>query len=105
MSTHHITFEPTDLSVDVPAGTTVVQAARMAGICIDTPCDGSGTCGKCRVRFTTGAPKAEAEEQATFSDEQRAAGRRFFRYRSPDPSLNALCGDVILELAVMFLNS
>ena len=76
MNTYHITFEPTDLSVDVPAGTTLVAAARMAGICIDTPCDGSGTCGKCRVRFTTGAPKAEAEEQATFSDEQRAAGWR-----------------------------
>ena len=30
-------------------GTTILQAARTAGIDIDSPCGGAGTCGKCRV--------------------------------------------------------
>jgi uncharacterized 2Fe-2S/4Fe-4S cluster protein (DUF4445 family) len=39
------------LKAEVPDGTLLVCAARTAGIAIETPCNGSGTCGKCRVRL------------------------------------------------------
>ena len=29
----------------------LLEAARKAGIMIDTPCNGNGTCGKCKVQI------------------------------------------------------
>lgn len=37
------------VSVSVEAGVTVLAAARQAGVLLETPCNGNGTCGKCRV--------------------------------------------------------
>lgn len=41
-------------SVDVPKGTTVLDAARQAGINSQAPCGGEGICGKCLVRIAEG---------------------------------------------------
>ncbi|HWQ08568.1 MAG TPA: 2Fe-2S iron-sulfur cluster-binding protein, partial [Holophaga sp.] len=60
-----VTFAPDMRRVAVAAGTTLLEAARLAGILIEAPCDGSGTCGKCRVRARGDAPDAllrQAEE-------------------------------------------
>lgn len=38
------------ISIDVPPGTTILEAARLAGILIEAPCNGAGHCGKCAVR-------------------------------------------------------
>ncbi|HWR01267.1 MAG TPA: ASKHA domain-containing protein [Chlorobaculum sp.] len=35
--------------LEVPAGTSVLDAARRAGISMESPCNREGTCGKCRV--------------------------------------------------------
>lgn len=35
--------------VEVPEGTTILEAQRLAGLRPDAPCGGAGTCGKCRV--------------------------------------------------------
>jgi uncharacterized 2Fe-2S/4Fe-4S cluster protein (DUF4445 family) len=40
-----------NLKADVPHGTPLLTAARMAGIIIETPCNGAGICGKCKVRL------------------------------------------------------
>lgn len=45
-----ITFFPKGPSITVTEGTTLLQAARAAGLIIETPCDGRGTCGKCKVK-------------------------------------------------------
>lgn len=45
-----IRFYPADLAVQVPEGTTILEAQRLAGLLPDAPCAGRGTCGKCRVR-------------------------------------------------------
>ncbi|NTV03106.1 MAG: DUF4445 domain-containing protein [Chlorobiaceae bacterium] len=37
------------LSLQVPAGISLLDAARLAGIPIESPCNSEGTCGKCRV--------------------------------------------------------
>lgn len=36
--------------IEVPAGATILEAARKAGVVIESPCNGSGTCGKCGVK-------------------------------------------------------
>ena len=48
-----VTFHQTDRSIDVPQGTTVLQAARQAGLVIESPCNGAGTCGKCTVQLAS----------------------------------------------------
>jgi len=49
MATIH--FHPGGKVVSVVEGATLLAAARSAGVFIDTPCDGAGTCGKCRVKI------------------------------------------------------
>lgn len=44
-----ILFLPDNITVTVPAGTSLLQAQIQAGIHPDAPCGGQGTCGKCRV--------------------------------------------------------
>ena len=53
MKTHltRLTILPTHKTVNVPAGTLVADALRLAGVALDMPCGGQGTCGKCRVKL------------------------------------------------------
>lgn len=44
-------FKTNSKTVEVVNGTTVLSAARSAGIMIDSPCNGNGTCGKCKVKM------------------------------------------------------
>jgi len=76
MTEWQVTFEPTGRSVWVLPGTTVLEAATQAGLRIDTPCGGSGTCGKCRVRFVRGAPDAGDAEVDLLDPEDIDAGWR-----------------------------
>jgi uncharacterized 2Fe-2S/4Fe-4S cluster protein (DUF4445 family) len=49
-----ITFLPDKVSVDMPVGTSLLEAARCAGVFVETPCGGKGSCQKCRVQITIG---------------------------------------------------
>ncbi len=42
-------FKQAKISVNVQNGSSLLDAARTAGVTIESPCNGSGTCGKCRV--------------------------------------------------------
>lgn len=44
-----ITFEPDGKQISIHAGATIVEAAGQAGIILNTPCGGRGTCKKCLV--------------------------------------------------------
>ncbi|SFB31881.1 Uncharacterized 2Fe-2 and 4Fe-4S clusters-containing protein, contains DUF4445 domain [Acetitomaculum ruminis DSM 5522] len=44
-----ITFKPDNITIQVKKGQTILEAARKAGIAIESPCNGSGVCGKCRI--------------------------------------------------------
>ena len=46
---HHVYFIREKKQIEVPEGTTVLEAERLAGLLPDAPCGGAGTCGKCRV--------------------------------------------------------
>ncbi len=48
-----VTFEPSGRSVYVLPGTPLMEAAGRAGIILQMPCGGQGTCGKCKVQITS----------------------------------------------------
>ncbi|MBJ6726236.1 ASKHA domain-containing protein [Geomesophilobacter sediminis] len=50
-----ITFSSLDLAVEVPVGTTLLEAARHLGIPLEAPCSGAATCGKCAVQLEPGS--------------------------------------------------
>ncbi|MGZ6275553.1 MAG: ASKHA domain-containing protein [Syntrophales bacterium] len=55
-----ITFQPSGITIDVRAKTTLLDAARLAGVEIDAPCGGKGTCGNCAVRIVSGQIDCES---------------------------------------------
>lgn len=46
---HQVYFIREKKQIEVPDGTTILEAERLAGLLPDAPCGGAGTCGKCRV--------------------------------------------------------
>jgi len=71
-----ITFQPHGRGVFVLPGTKLLEAAARAGMTIETPCGGTGTCGKCRVQLTEGAPSPTDADRAVFSGAQIGDGWR-----------------------------
>src|ERR1700687_1476086 len=67
---YSIRFLPSETITHAPEGTTIFNAANWAGLAIDSTCGGRGTCGKCKVRVTTGnAPVREADRKFLSSSE------------------------------------
>ncbi len=46
---HTVDFEPVGRRVQVAAGTTLLDASRLAGLPLTADCGGGGSCGQCRV--------------------------------------------------------
>ena len=57
-----------DVKIQAEAGTNVLECAEMAGVEIDAPCAGNGTCGKCRVRLISGALEMDANPHLSKED-------------------------------------
>ena len=51
---HRIVFTPSGLHGTVPAGSTVLDAARLLGVDLDSVCGGRGICGRCQVSVSLG---------------------------------------------------
>lgn len=49
-----VTFSPSGESIDVPVGTSLLDAAILCDLDLPAPCAGQGRCGRCRVRITDG---------------------------------------------------
>ena len=86
-----VTFEPHGRSVFVMTGTKVVEAAGLCGLTIDTPCGGSATCGKCRVRIGGKVCPPTAEEARRLSEAELAGGWRL-------ACQSGVCGQCIVEV-------
>ena len=43
-------FVREEISIEIPVGTSVLEAEIRAGLAPDVPCGGQGTCGKCLVK-------------------------------------------------------
>ncbi len=71
-----VTFQPSGRSVFALPGTLLLEAAGRAGVALQTPCGGRGTCGKCRVRIVSGECPPSAADLQALSAEQVQQGYR-----------------------------
>jgi uncharacterized 2Fe-2S/4Fe-4S cluster protein (DUF4445 family) len=71
-----ITFLPDKKNIKVNKGTIIKDALEKAGIKINTPCGGEGTCGKCKVFIKKGIPSANLIEKNFLTEEEIKKGYR-----------------------------
>lgn len=63
-----VLFAPDQVSVEVPAGTTILSSAVKAGIYLNSLCGGDGVCGRCRVVVKLGDIRGGSTEKLTFDE-------------------------------------
>ena len=72
-----VEFQPLGLRDRFPAGKSILEYARRAGIDLVSICGGAGTCGKCKVRIVSGEVSEPCQkEQEALSAEEIANGYR-----------------------------
>ena len=65
------------LEIEVAEQESLLDALLSHGVFVDTPCNGKGTCGKCKVRISEGAlPAPTASEEKLLRKEELGAGVR-----------------------------
>lgn len=69
-----IHFEPGNVAVDVPSGTTLGEAARKAGFDLNQPCGGQGRCGRCAVIVDPARSAVRRRSTIRLSPEDVASG-------------------------------
>lgn len=74
MKKYAVNFLPSQASVAVEEGTTILKAAERAGVYLNSVCGGEGTCGKCRVKIIYGETRQPATSLLT--EEELAEGVR-----------------------------
>lgn len=74
MEKYRVIFIPDQKEVEVEKETTLLEAARRAGLFLNSLCGGEGVCGKCKVKATAGNVKADKNSLAFFSKEEIAQG-------------------------------
>lgn len=68
MSSHIVVFLPDGACLEVESGRTILEAAKAAGVAIDSSCGGQGACGKCRVIVSLGRPGGEPGDLVSKDD-------------------------------------
>ncbi len=71
-----VVLAPSGRAVHVLPGTVLLEAAARAGFIIRSPCGGTGTCGKCIVRVTSGTCTPTPQEIAVLGEQRLAEGYR-----------------------------
>jgi uncharacterized 2Fe-2S/4Fe-4S cluster protein (DUF4445 family) len=69
-----VTFLPSKVFTELPPGATILDAARKAGIVVETPCNGTGKCGKCKVALLDAHPHVTIQSRHGLSPEEEGAG-------------------------------
>jgi uncharacterized 2Fe-2S/4Fe-4S cluster protein (DUF4445 family) len=69
-----VTFLPGNHTAEIAAGLTILEAARIAGVVVESPCNGTGTCGKCMVRLKDHTPVTGIGEQRGLSEDEKRSG-------------------------------
>ena len=78
-----------DALVSAAAGENLLKVARRAGIAIDAPCSGNGSCGKCLVQLVEG--DLDSPKSCYISDTDYAEGWRL-------ACLSRVAGDATVRL-------
>lgn len=87
-----ITIEGSTRQVECPKNVSLLAALTAAGVFVESPCGGIGTCGKCLVKILAGStPPPTGEETAFLGEEKLAAGYRLACLLYPE-------GDLHIEL-------
>ena len=68
--THRVIFEPDGRTLHVADGRTLLEAARDAGIHLESPCGGKGTCGGCRIIIPEDPPEPSETCREVLSGEE-----------------------------------
>lgn len=71
-----VRFLPEDRVYTTTRPVELYLAAAAVGILVEQPCGSQGTCGRCRVRVTEGAPPPTVADRERFAVEDWAAGWR-----------------------------
>jgi uncharacterized 2Fe-2S/4Fe-4S cluster protein (DUF4445 family) len=71
MTTHAISFQPHNITIDVLEGETILRGALEAGVHINASCGGEGVCGKCRVIIENGTVAGGISERLSPEDIQK----------------------------------
>jgi ferredoxin len=79
---HCVRFLPSEIEIEVPAGTMLIDATIAAGLPIARSCGAEGMCGRCGVRVLEGAAHLSPEAP----DETRIKQRN-----RVDPELRLAC--------------
>jgi ferredoxin len=73
---HQVRFEPSGRTVRVVTGSSLLEAARRAGLPLASACGGDALCGRCGVRVLSGA--------SSLPPEGGLEARALRRNRAPD---------------------
>jgi len=71
-----VNFRPEGTSLEVPIGTTLLQAAAQAGIMLQSACGGHGACGKCRIKVLSPQTEPTPDDRRHFTEAELAQGFR-----------------------------
>jgi len=70
-----VLFRSHDLAIEVPTGSSLLDAARRARVRLEAPCNGGGTCGKCKTRLDEAARgQARVVGDKNLSEQERQDG-------------------------------
>ncbi len=69
-----VDFKQAGVSVQAEKGSTILEAARKAGVMIESPCNGAGTCGKCLVRMSVQSDSNVIQKASRHSNRTLASG-------------------------------
>ena len=86
-----VTFQPRGRTVYVLPGTKIIEAAAIAGIIINTPCGGAGSCGKCRVRVISPKSTPTKADEKIFSKDELNKNWRL-------ACQNQIVGDAVIKV-------
>ena len=76
MSNVRVRFEPEGAEVVVEVGTSLHEAAAIAGVLLEAPCGGLARCGGCRVLASGGLSRVKPDESEVLGPRAIAAGWR-----------------------------
>jgi len=105
MGKYEVLFQPDGLRINVEKGTLISDAMKAAGLEIQMPCAGAGTCGKCGVEIHPDAPEPNEFDLQHLTEEEIHRGMRLACQTRVDrdmsvlisPSIRVLDGKILID--------
>ncbi|MCB0093102.1 MAG: 2Fe-2S iron-sulfur cluster binding domain-containing protein, partial [Caldilineaceae bacterium] len=103
-NTCRVVFQPQGRQGEIPAGTTLLEAARRLGVEIESICGGRQTCGKCKVLVENGdfakfGVRSSAQALTPAGEREQTYAQKY--NFAPDARLSCACqitGDLVIRV-------